>query len=176
MKIVDVADEIWRELGSPPETSIGPIAYWLRTNIGKLNTTTFKQYFEDPTTLEIMCPDPNDSTHTKFEEIGEDEKTIFKLIYILHYYDMQIRKNMLSFNVNKAIEITSDGHTVRLVSPTEVGKSLYMFRKGLADDLQKWITYYRMSRSTPRQVTGDDTVEGPMEVVPIYRRTYSYIQ
>jgi hypothetical protein len=171
MKIVDIADEIFRDLGEPAEISIPPIAYWLRANVGKLNTLVFKQYFVDDATLEVMCVNPNDPT--TFEEIGEDEKTIFKLLYILHYYDLQIRKNMLNFNTSKAIEITDGGHTVRLASPTEIGKTLAGFRKTIATDLSSWVTHYRTSRSTPRQVTGDDTVEATL-APPEYRTPYYF--
>ena len=33
MKVVDIADEVYRELGSPTDLSIPAIAFWLRTNI-----------------------------------------------------------------------------------------------------------------------------------------------
>ena len=104
---------------------------------------------------------------------GEDEKAILKLLYVVHYYDMQIRKNMLSYTAGPAIEVTTDGHTVRLVSPTEISKALYMFRKGLGDELKQWINWYRIAKASPMQVTGDDTFEGPIESRPIYRRTYN---
>lgn len=174
MKVTDIADEVYRELGNPTDTSIPPIAYWFRANVGKLNTAINKEYFVDASTLEVMEPDPNDpnSPPTIFEEIGEDEKAIFKLLYIVHYYDLQIRKNVLSFDTRRAIEVQSDGHSVRLVSPTEIGKTLYMFRKGLADDLKQWITWYRIAHAVARQVAGDDTEAGPDSVRPIYRRTY----
>ena len=37
MKIVDIADEIHRELGSPSTLSIPAIAFWVRTNVGSMN-------------------------------------------------------------------------------------------------------------------------------------------
>ena len=173
MKVVDIATEIYRELGEPTDTSIPPIAYWLRANIGKLNSALNKSYYEDSTTLEIVCVSPDDET--VIEEIGADEVAIFKLIYHIHYYDLLIRRNALSYNTSKAIEMSSDGHTVRLVSPTEVGKALYMFRKNLGDELRQWVNWYRMARATPRQVTGDDTVEQDYYYGrPIYRGSYIY--
>ena len=45
MKIVDIADEIFRELGEPSTISIPAIAFWIRSNVGELNNrinTTFK--------------------------------------------------------------------------------------------------------------------------------------
>ena len=45
MKIVDIADEIFRELGEPSTISIPAISFWIRSNVGELNNrinTTFK--------------------------------------------------------------------------------------------------------------------------------------
>ena len=45
MKIVDIADEIYRELGEPSTISIPAISFWIRSNVGELNNrinTTFK--------------------------------------------------------------------------------------------------------------------------------------
>jgi hypothetical protein len=43
-KIVDVADEIYRELGEPNDLSLSSIAFWLRTNIGDLNILINKKF------------------------------------------------------------------------------------------------------------------------------------
>ena len=37
MKVVDIADELFNELGSPTTLSIQAISYWLRSNIGSLS-------------------------------------------------------------------------------------------------------------------------------------------
>ena len=45
MKIVDIADELYRELGEPSSISIPAISFWIRSNVGELNNrlnTTFK--------------------------------------------------------------------------------------------------------------------------------------
>lgn len=172
MKVVDIADELWRELGEPTSLNIAVIAYWLRTNIGALNSAINAAYEIDTTTQEIHFYDVNaDPANPQWKEIGEDEKTILKLLYNIHYYDTQIRRNMLSYQGSGVIEMSSDGQTVRKVSPTEVGKVLASFRNQLRDDLKQFVTWYKINQSKPRQVTGDDFIEGPLESRPIYRRT-----
>ena len=50
MKIVDIADEIYRELGEPSSLSIPAISFWIRSNVGELNNrlnTAFKIYDHD---------------------------------------------------------------------------------------------------------------------------------
>ena len=44
MKIVDVANEIYMELGELSSLSIPAIAFWLRTNVGNLNARLNTSY------------------------------------------------------------------------------------------------------------------------------------
>ena len=83
-KIVDISDEIYRELGEPSDISIPSIAFWLRTNLGKLNIHLNKKYFINTLDLEVDAISPETFTIT--------EKTIFKKLYNIHYYDRQIIK------------------------------------------------------------------------------------
>lgn len=154
MKVTNVADQIYRELGNPTDTSIPVISYWLQSNVGLLNSAINTAYTVNATTFEVEQVNPNDSS--AYEEMGEDEAAIFKLIYKIHYQDIQIRRNNLNFSTQKAIRITSDGHTVQLMSPGEIGKSLYSYRKELGEELHKWVNWYRIAKSVPRQTVGDD--------------------
>ena len=61
MKIVDIANEIYRELGEPSTTSIPAIAFWVRSNIGALNNY-LNESFTINNSYEIVDPnsaDPN---------------------------------------------------------------------------------------------------------------------
>ena len=83
-KIVDIADEIYRELGEPTDISIASVAFWLRTNLGKLNILINKTYSINSTDLEVDAISPETFTIT--------EKSIFKKMYNITYYDRQIIK------------------------------------------------------------------------------------
>jgi hypothetical protein len=83
-KIVDIADEIYRELGDPSDVSIPSIAFWLRTNLGKLNILINKRYTINTLDLEVDAISPETFTII--------EKSIFKKMYNIHYYDRQIIK------------------------------------------------------------------------------------
>jgi len=173
MKIVDLSDSVFRDLGEPSDTSLAPIAYWFRNNLGQLNAAINTNFYIDEATQEIYFLDFTQDPNGIPTEMPADEASIYKLIYILHWYDMQIRKNILSYTASPVIEITDNGHTIRTVSPTEIGKVLASFRKDIAKDLRDWITWYKVWKATPKQVTGDDTIAGPIESRPIYRRTYN---
>ena len=126
-KIGDVAAEIYRELSEPVDISIASVAYWLRTNVGRLNVLLNKPYLINDTTLEIYSSDE------KTDPFGINEKTIFKKLYVIHYYDRQILNligkarninlvnstdtNSVSSNTttatNNSIEVSEDGFTYK---------------------------------------------------------------
>jgi len=100
-KIVDIADEIYRELGEPSDVSIPSVAFWLRTNLGKLNILINKTYAINTLDLEVDAISPETFTIT--------EKSIFKKMYNIHYYDRQIIKLIgRSNNINLISTDTSN--------------------------------------------------------------------
>jgi hypothetical protein len=173
--VTDLASQAFQELGEPDDFSIPIIAYWFRSNIGSLNSAINTQFYINPTTMEIERVDPSYGSNDQVIPIDLDEKYILKLMFVNHFYDVQIRKNIITYGTRIAVEVSSDNHKVRLASPTEIGKNLYMFKKGLVEELRSWINYYCQARSTPLSITGDDVVMGESSNSrPIYRRTYSY--
>ena len=118
MKIVDIADEIFRELGEPSTISIPAIAFWIRSNVGELNNrinTTFKivdygadayefsgsfvnaayepqAFNEGSGALGLGANATNGaSSIPAIVSIQPEEASILKKMYIVHYYDQQIR-------------------------------------------------------------------------------------
>lgn len=153
-KTVDIADQLWRELGAPSFVSIPSIAFWLQTNIGKLNTRINRKFQLSPA-LEIV-EIIDDISYL----IDEDAVSIYKKMYSLHYYDLEIRRNIGAAGAEPIVEIVNDGKSVRKVSKTEIGKNLYNIRKLESEELEKMITGYKLHRANPRQVAGDDTIQG----------------
>jgi hypothetical protein len=148
MKIVDIADEIFRELDQPTETSIPQIAYWVRVNIGTLNTLIYTEYKIDTTTLEIS-PDP-----------GIEEKAILKKLYAVHFYDKKIRTSMGANALDAVVEVMSDGAKVRKVNRNQTSQIIVSVRKHEQENLNQLVESYKSLKSPPMQVAGDDTVAG----------------
>ena len=44
MKVVDIAQEIFMDLGEPSDLSIAALSYWIRANVGKLNSIIFENF------------------------------------------------------------------------------------------------------------------------------------
>jgi len=153
-KIVDISDEIYRELGEPSDLSIASIAFWLRTNIGDLNILINKKYYITEDTLEIgILEDSGD----EFKDI---EKSIFKMIYSMHYYERLFRNALGAASTDSALEITENGFTGRKVNKNELAKTYAELRKQINDELQILTKNYNLNEAKPLQVAGDDTIEG----------------
>jgi hypothetical protein len=191
-KIVDIADEIYRELGEPTDVSISSIAFWLRSNLGKLNILIAKDFYIDEITLEVAG---KDYAFTLLE------KAIFKKLYNLHYYDRQIINligkaravNLVSTDATtsgttnsatNSIEIQEDGFTykkdnsisTKTANETIKANTQFVRQLGLNftdlkrvenEELKHLLLKYSTSTAMPIQVTGDD-------IIAELNRTYNY--
>jgi homoserine dehydrogenase len=156
-KIVDISDELYREMGEPSDLSVASIAYWLRTNIGKLNVLLNKAYSIDESTLEISGD----------ESFTMTEKSIFKLLYSIQYYERLFRNALGSASVDSVLSVTDDGSTVVKVNKNELAKSYGQLKKQAYEELQSLLNKYELNEVTPLQVAGDDTIPSPH-----YSQTY----
>lgn len=182
IKIVDIADEIYRELGEPEDISIASIAFWLRTNLGKLNILIDKKYSINQIDLEIEAISPDTFTII--------EKAIFKKMYNISYYDRQIVNligksrniNLISTDSNTSginnadsIQISENGFTYQKSSSTktanetikantqfirQLGLNFVELKKQEVSELQTLVDTYNLNSVGPLQVAGDDTIEG----------------
>ena len=117
MKVVDIAEETFRELGEPSTISVPAIATWLRNNIGGLNNSLNTEFEVDATTLEIQ-----QEVDTKQVDISEYETFIFKRMYVVHYYEILIRKSAGAASTDTVVEVSQDGMRVRKANKLTVMK------------------------------------------------------
>jgi hypothetical protein len=159
MKVVDIANEIYTELGQPTTLSIPPIAHWLRNNIGSLNNKLNESFYVDSIDFEIKA-DVKDSNGTVTKtEVSDDEKVIFKKLYLIHYYDVQIRSSLGAASTDTIVEIASDGTSVRRVNKIQQSQTYQAAKKLEMEEMNQMVNAYKIKRSCPSQVAGDDTVE-----------------
>jgi len=151
-KIVDIADEIYRELGEPTDLSLSSIAFWLRTNIGDLNILINKKFYITEDTLEIGIPEDSG------DEFKDIEKSIFKMIYSMHYYERLFRNALGAASTDSLIEINQNGFSAKKINKNELAKTYAQLRKQIADELQILTKNYNLNEARPLQVAGDDTI------------------
>lgn len=146
MKLNEIAEEIHRDLGAPTSPSQGIIKFWLRENIGSLNCA--------------LATDYSIINHEISPELGENEKAIYKQMYIVYYYGWLIRINTGSAAFDAIVEVTSDGATVRKVANNAVVQNFIQLKKSAMDELDKLKNGYKSGGNIlPKQIVGDDTEE-----------------
>jgi len=197
MKIVDIADEIYRELSEPATISIPSISFWIRSNVGELNNrinTTFKIRDTNPDIYELSgsfvaaSNEPqvfNEATGAlglgdpAIVAIQPEEASILKKMYVVHYYDQQIRSTVGAASTDPIVEVASDGSRVRKINKNELSKTYIALKKEEYSELIDLINAYKLRKSSPVQVAGDDTVVGQYSInydgYPYNRTAPNYI-
>jgi hypothetical protein len=204
MKIVDIADEIYRELGEPSSISIPAISFWIRSNVGELNNrinTSFKivEYGSEAYEFSGSFISPENEPQAFNEASGAlglsvgsnqgktadpvivsiqpEEAAILKKMYVVHYYDKQIRSTVGAASTDPVVEVASDGSRVRKINKNELSKTYLALKKEEYSELADLINSYKLRKSTPVQVAGDDTIRGEYatnnnEIYPYNRIIY----
>ena len=191
MKIVDIADEIYRELSEPATISIPSISFWIRSNVGELNNrinTTFKIRDTNPDIYEFsgsfvtasnepqvfneaagalglsVSGNNGTSSDPAIVAIQPEEASILKKMYVVHYYDQQIRSTVGAASTDPIVEVASDGSRVRKINKNELSKTYISLKKEEYSELTDLINAYKLRKASPVQVAGDDTVVGQYSI------------
>lgn len=154
-KIVDISDEIYRELGEPSDLSHASIAFWLRTNIGDLNILINKKFYIVENTLEVGVEENSG------DSFGNIEKSIFKMLFSIHYYERLFRNALGAASVDSVVSVTDDGSTVVKINKNELAKNYSQLRKQINEELLALTKNYNINEAKPIQVAGDDTIPNP---------------
>jgi hypothetical protein len=138
-------------MGSPTDTSVAAIAFWIRSKVATINNLLFESFVIDGN-LEIV--DANGV------EITSEAAAVLQHLYKIYDYDVRIRSNMNSLNNDQLVEATEQGVTLRRVNRNEVSKTYASLKKDELKELNALINAYRSRSSGPTQIAGDDTVVG----------------
>ena len=151
MNVTEIADEVYRELGEPTDISIPVVAFWLRTNVGSLNNLINEAFSVSETDLEITNADG---------AISIDAASILKRLYDINYYQRQYIYNLTTMSSETLLEVKDGNRTVRKINRNEIGKTILEAKASAQNILNNLVSSYKISKSAPRQVAGDDTVQG----------------
>jgi hypothetical protein len=154
MKIVDLATSIYLESGEPTYTSIPAIAFYLRNQIGRLNSLVFEDF-----TINDQGEVVNSSG-----EISIDATAILQQIYRIYDLQVQVNNNMNALAGTDAIIEVADkfgGQSFKKVNRNEIAKTLISIRKDEIAMLNTLIGAYHINKAKPLAVNGDDCVPAP---------------
>ena len=171
MKVVDIANEIYLDLNSPSDLSLAAISFWIRGNVGTLNSLLFSNFIIDGTTFEIV--DADDST----AEININAVAILKKMYMIHRYAVIIRSKLTAIDSDDVVEVAHNDTKVRKLDKNQLIKTISAEKKQEEESLKLLVSAYRGKQFVPGQVVGDDIVAGKYpDNYPYIRsgRTYGY--
>jgi hypothetical protein len=151
MRVVDIAQEIWQEIGNDTSTSLAAISYWIRGKVGAINNLLFED-FSINSDYEIVDGDGS--------EISIDVASIIKQMYKVYDAEVQIRSNMTALSSNSVLEVEDNGSRVKLSNKNEVSKTFVSIKNAEQENLKNLITAYRIKRASPTAVFGDDYING----------------
>jgi hypothetical protein len=164
VKVVDIADELHRELGEPTSLSIPAIAFWLRTNIGALNNNINTSYSINATTFEVEQTISDSAGTDVTLEIAEEERSVLKKMYMVHFYELKLRENITSLATDTVISVSDDGSSVTKVNKNEINKVYQQIKRQEYQELKDMINSFKLLKSAPLQVAGNDTVQGSYNI------------
>ncbi len=145
--LLETATRISENLGNPDSPTVGVIQYWLRHNIGTLNTLLNTGYTIDA------------SDGTVEPDLAEDDAAIFQLMYNIYYYDTKVRANLGAAAIDNVLEVAENGAVVRMVNKNSIALSYIQMKKQEQEELNKMVSLYRGNRAVPDQVAGEDDVD-----------------
>ena len=140
-----IADEILTELGNPTDISTGSIAFWVKTNVGKLNNVVFSGYA---------------ITGGEFSPgIDNEEKDILKSMYQAYYYQKKTVDSLGAASSNSVLETDENGMRVRLTNKNEIAKTYIMAKKDAEEQVKYLINQYRINKVRAKQIYSDDNTQ-----------------
>lgn len=138
MNVVDIADEIYRELDEASDISIPTVAFWLLSNIGKLNSLLGLSVGVIGTLFDT--------------DINPSQKNIFKLLYLIQYYDRQARKNLGAASIDSVVEVQEGNRNVRKTSKNDIAKTYMQMKNSSKEELVALVNAYKIGQMNPVDV------------------------
>ena len=151
MLVVDLANEIFIDESSPTNTSIAAISFWIRGQIGRINSLLCED-FSINNSLEVI-----DCNGDSFDI---NAVAIIKQLYRLYALQLQINNHMNLLLVDSllSVEDTFGGGKFTRHNKNEIAKTLISMRKDEIQILNRLVSSYKINKSNPKQVAGDDTI------------------
>lgn len=145
--LLEVSERIYQSLGSPDSPTVGVIQYYLRHNIGALNTLLNTSYLIDAT------------DGTVEPDLAEDDAVIFQSMYFIYYYDTRVRANLGAASIDSILEVAENGAVVRMTNRNSLALTYVQMKKQDQENLNNMVAFYRSNRAVPDQVVGEDDVD-----------------
>lgn len=155
MTITQIANEIFSELGSPTSLTPAVICYWLRSNVGMLNSRIGTYYHLDASNQITSTSDTQ--SYQLSPDFDIDEAAIFKQLYKIYYYALQMTNALGAAALDPVVEVSENGVSVRTVSRNELAKTFRTLKNDEEKALSILVAGFKRNKLKSLQVSGDDT-------------------
>lgn len=131
MNVTSIADEIFRELDEPSDCSIPKIAFWLQTNVGKLNLKLGSSVTVENGVLS--------------EDLALDAQSIFKSLFKIDYLKRQINRNLGAAAYSSVSEVKEGNRTVKRTNKNDVAKTYLAAKESEEKELNRLVAAYKQN-------------------------------
>ena len=146
-----IASGIFSDLDSPSNLSVISISSWVRNNIGTLNNYIFTDFVTPTGGVDQIY-----SSGTPTIYLEEREGSILKQMYSVKYFERMMQSNLGAASVSVLMELESDGGKIKTVNKNELSKTWLSAKKEAQTELKDLIHYYKMNKSLPRGISGEE--------------------
>lgn len=151
MIVENLARALYLEYGEPKCFSVPAIAYYLRNQVGTVNNLIFEDFKVTGNMLEITdhCGNP----------LRRDAASIFAQLFRIYYCQKQINETMNALAADGILSFQDNlgGTTVTRVNKNQIALTWTQLKKNEEERLDKLVGAYKIRKSSPSQVAGDDT-------------------
>lgn len=158
MKIVDIANEIYQDLGEPSDIGISSISMKVRRFIGDLNLLLNTSFYLNEL-FEIIDENNN--------EIDINAVAILKKKYEIYYYGKQ-SNTYLGAAGTEVRTIQDDGASVTTYDKNSLSKGYLEMKKAAKEELKDLINGYKVKKYTPLHIETDDKIGSISRTNPDY--------
>lgn len=140
--IGDLANSIYINEFDSNGVTVESISGWLDSNVGQLNNVLYTSF---------------SGVSGNISGLLLEEQSIYKQMYLYHYYTKQTRKTIRGIADDTSGNILSvkDGdNSITFVNKNEVSKVYKSLAQDSYNELQDLVTNYNSFQSSPRQVGG----------------------
>ncbi len=135
MNLIDLSDQLMRELDNPTDISIPNVVFWLQSNLNSVNLLIGTTY-----TL--------DSNEQVTPNLGDSEGAILKYLYLVYYYNRLIKSN-LGAGAFDWSELSEGDSRIRRVSRNEIAKTYIQLKNALEARLHQLVFRYKQDQTVP---------------------------
>lgn len=144
-KTIDIANEIFLDLGQPTDLSLPQISFWLIHNIGTLNVLLHEEIlYKDGEFDPVLTPEQSD---------------ILKTLYFIKYYGSLAKNSLGAASYDNWVSLGEGDSKITKLNKNEIAKTYRGVVKDYQTQLDNLVFLYKKNQVMPSSVDFPDLSE-----------------